>query len=284
MNDLIQKLKYKYENGEINVKLIFICTAIYFLSVIINFMFFGKSVYKIDDYFTASAGFHYFIQRPWGILTYPFFHGSLMHLAFNMLMLYFVGKMFLSYFRTYDLLTFLIFGAISGAVFFMIYSEYANQTGRLSGASAAIYAVLFALYSYMPKKSIQLFPLNFQLRIEQIAWVLLIYDFLMIMSGSNIGGHISHLGGAAFGFFYMKQFEKGNDFLGKIFKSVVSKPQIKKTTKKSQTPPRDNYEFNARKMSKQKEIDKILDKISRSGYDSLTKEEKDTLFNAGKNG
>lgn len=284
MNDFIQLLKTKYKEGEINIRLIFICVGIFVISLLINSLFFRNTSIEIEDYFVAKSSFESFFSQPWGILTYTFFHGSFIHLALNMVMIYFIGQLFLRYFRKENFLTFFLFGSISGALFYMIFSYVFNYKVGLVGASAAVYALFFALIAYIPKTKIQLLFINIPIPLDYIGYALLGYDLLMILSGDNVGGHISHLGGSAFGFLYMKQFEKGRDFLGYITQIVFfsgSKFSLKKK-KKAPKPPRDDYEFNDRKVEKQKDIDKILDKISRSGYESLSKEEKDFLFKAGR--
>ncbi len=283
MNDIIQQLKNNYKNGEINIKLIFICIAVFLISLILDLSFFRNSVWKINHYFDAKPTLEGFFSQPWGILTYTFFHGGLLHLALNSLMIYFVGQLFLRYFRKENFLTFFLFGSISGALFFMGFSYVFNYGQGLVGASAAVYAVFFALVAYIPKTKVQLMFVNINIPLDYVAYGLLVLDFFMILLGNNVGGHISHLGGAAFGFLYMKQFEKGNDFLGGIIRSLFfrEKKSVKQDRRKTY---RDDYEFNSQKVNKQKKVDKILDKISKSGYESLTKEEKDFLFKQKENG
>ncbi len=283
MKDLIQQLKNNYKKGDINIKLIFICVGVFVISSLLDLFFFRNSVWKIIHYFDAKPTLQQFFSQPWGILTYTFFHGGLLHLALNCLMIYFIGKFFLRYFRKEDFLTFFLFGSICGALFFMGFSYVFNYGQGLVGASAAVYAVFFALVAYIPKTKIQLMFININISLDYVAYGLLALDFFMILSGNNVGGHVSHLGGAAFGFLYMKQFEKGNDFLGGIVRSLFfrEKKSVKTDRRKAS---RDDYEFNSQRVDKQKDVDKILDKISKSGYESLTKEEKDFLFKQGKNG
>lgn len=281
MKDLVAQLKHNFKNGDISIKLIFICTGVFILSSLLDFLFFSQSGFKFQDYFAAKANFKDFFSQPWGIITYSFFHGGLFHLVMNMIMIYFIGKLFLRYFRGENFLTFYLFGSISGAIAFMVFAPVLNYGSVLLGASAAIYAVFFGLVSYIPKTKVQLMFINLNIPLDYIAYGLLGIDLLMILSNDNVGGHISHLGGALFGFFYMKQFEKGNDFLGGFIHSLFYK-SIK--TKPRKTATRDDYDFNSQKVEKQKKVDVILDKISKSGYESLSKEEKDYLFNAGKNG
>lgn len=281
MKDIVQQIKAKYQAGEINVKLIFICVGVFLLVNALNLIL-GKILpYPLEHYFVAKADWTAFFSQPWGIITYVFFHGSFLHMALNLLMIYFVGQLFLRYFRKEDFLTFFFFGAISGALTFMLLSGVLNYKSSLLGASAAIYAVFFALVAYVPKTKVQLMFFNFNIPLDYVAYALLGFDVWMIFANQNIGGHISHLGGAAFGFLYMKQFEKGNDFLGEIIRALFFRPKKlkQKTTKRRR--PVDDYEFNGQRNAMQKKVDVILEKISRSGYESLTKDEKDFLFKAG---
>lgn len=278
--ELIDQLKYNFKNGDVSIKLIFICVSIFVIDLILKLF-----NIHISNYFNVGSGLDAFLRQPWGVLTYSFFHGNFLHLALNMFMLYVVGKLFLRYFRNNDLLVFYFWGAVFGAMFFTSLSNLLDRHSVLVGASAAVYSVFFALVSYVPKMKVQLAVINITLPLDYIAYALIGFDLIMILANDNMGGHISHLGGAVFGFLYMKQFEKGRDFLGAGFSKLFTGG---KTSKKTQTkraqPPRDDYEFNSQKVEKQKRIDTILDKISRSGYDSLSKEEKDFLFKSGRNG
>src|SRR5690606_21118647 len=251
--DLINQLKYNFKNGDLSIRLIFICVGVFVLDSILRLF----SVH-LSNYFSLGSSWDGFLRQPWGILTYPFFHGNLIHLVLNMLMLYIMGKFFLRYFRNHDLLTFFIFGAISGGIFFVFLSPLIGAPAVLVGASAAVYSIFFALVSYVPKMRVQLAIVNITLPLDYLAYGLLGFDLLMILLDNNAGGHISHLGGAAFGFLYMKQFEKGNDFLGKLILNLTSSKKTVKTSKnKRPKTPRDDYEFNSQKVDNQKKVDAI---------------------------
>lgn len=277
--EIINQLKYNFKNGDVSIRLIFICIGIFITDSVLKLF-----DLNISSYFGVGSRINGFLAHPWGILTYLFFHGNVLHLALNMFMLYVTGKFFLRYFRDNDLLTFYFFGAIFGAVFFIFISPLIDNPSVLVGASAAVYSVFFALVSYVPKMKVQLAFINIDLPLDYVAYALLAFDVLMIIADNNAGGHISHLGGAAFGFLYMKQFEKGNDFLGKLITTLTSSEKTINRRTVRPKPPKDDYEFNSQKVDNQKKIDAILDKISRSGYESLSKEEKDFLFKSGKNG
>lgn len=283
MLDYWKQLKLQFDNGDVSFKLIFINVALFAVAQVVNLFFFNHSAVKVEDYFGAVAGFDQLMKQPWGLFTYSFFHGSFLHLLLNMLMLYFVGNLFLRYFRSENLLIFYLFGSISGGLFYMVFSGVLNYGAVLLGASAAIYALFFSLVAYIPKTRVQLAFINLPLRLDYLGYGLIAFDAIMILAGKNVGGHVSHIGGALFGYLYMKPFERGNDFLGKFFNGILSTaPRVKRSESRSNQPPKDDYLFNAQKVKKQKDIDAILDKISRSGYDSLSRSEKDFLFNEGK--
>jgi len=268
-NNILDDLKLKYSSGNSATKLIYVNVVVFFTLLIVDFVLrtVANSTITTTGLFALSS-FDDLIVRPWQILTYSWLHGNLFHLIMNMVLLYFVGQMFLQQFQNRNLVTFYIFGGIAGGIFFLLFQNIFNYSHLLVGASAAVYAVFFAMISYNPKMPVRL---------------------LLIPTSFSI----SHLGGAIFGYLYMKQFERGNDFLGNfIFKiEELFKKKEKSTfktykntssTSSRSNVPKDDYDFNHQKVEKQKKIDVILDKISRSGYESLSKEEKDFLFREGR--
>lgn len=288
MEDFINRLKQAFRTGNIVVKLIFINVTVFFLMLVINFVFLQKAPHLIQDYFAVLPGIQGLLKQPWGIFTYSFFHSPqdlFRHLLLNMLLLYFVGNLFLRHFRGNNLLTFYVFGAAAGGILFALLSGTLNYGKPIIGASAGIYAVFFALVSYMPKMKVQFIFSNSGIPLVYFAYFFIALDVFAILSmSSNIGGNVSHLGGAAFGYLYMKQFEKGNDFLGNITNKLLSFNFKKRETqnKSNQTYQKTNHDFDKSKSRNEKEINEILEKISRSGYDSLTKEEKEFLFKSKK--
>lgn len=212
----------------------------------------------------------------------------------NMVLLYFVGQLFLQQFQNKNLITFYIFGGIVGGIFFILFQSVFNYSHLLVGASASIYALFFALISYNPKMPVRLMFIQSSFSLQYVGYVFIAFDVYNIITDQNAGGSISHLGGAFFGYLYMKQFEKGNDFLGSfiikienLFKKKENKSTFKTYKNKSSdisstSVPKNDYDYNHQKIEKQKKIDSILDKISRSGYESLSKDEKDFLFKEGR--
>ncbi|MHC1707286.1 MAG: rhomboid family intramembrane serine protease [Bacteroidales bacterium] len=220
--------------------------------------------------------------KPWSLITYMFTHQDLFHILFNMITLYFGGKIFLSLLNEKKLISTYLIGGISGALFFIlaynIFPVFGDSVpfALAIGASASVLAILIAAATYAPDYYIFLMFIG-RIKLKYIALALIIIDVLSI-SRSNPGGHIAHLGGAAWGFIYVRYL------LNKGWKGNFSAFWPKKRTFRKKTVNRNisDEEYNARKNENQKQIDQILDKISKFGYDGLTKEEKEILFKAGK--
>ena len=243
-----------------------------------------------------------FIFQPWSIITYGFVHVGFWHLFFNMLVLYFIGRSLSNLFSVKLSLNIYFLGIITGALAYMLAfvvfpNSILKSTGPLIGASAGVRAVLIFLCAYMPNYEVRI--VNFNIKLLYIGLVFVFLDVVGLLnsmsaeipSNSNIGGDIAHLGGILLGFLYATQLKKGKD-IGKGFErimdsvsSLFSKKSRLKTVHRSKTKgkayaghTKDEFvEFN-----KQKQIDIILDKISKSGYESLSKEEKEFLFRSGK--
>lgn len=292
-NNILDDLKLKYSSGNSATKLIYVNVVLFFTLLIVDFVLrtVVNSTITTTGLFALSS-FDDLIVRPWQVLTYSWLHGNLFHLIMNMVLLYFVGQMFLQQFQNRNLITFYLFGGIAGGIFFLLFQNVFNYQ-HLVGASAAVYAVFFGMISYNPKMPVRLLLIPTSFPLLYVGYVFIAFDVYNIIASQNAGGSISHLGGAIFGYLYMKQFEKGNDFLGNfIFKIEGLFQKKEKTTFKTYkntsstssrtNVPKDDYDFNHQKVEKQKKIDIILDKISRSGYESLSKEEKDFLFKEGR--
>lgn len=237
-----------------------------------------------------------FIYRPWTLITYAFMHAGLWHILGNMIILYFSGRFFLTFFSPKRLLNYYFLGAIAGAILFMVSYNLLpvfddGTHHHLIGASAAIMAILVGVAAQAPEMKIKFFMFN--IKLWWIAAFFVGKDLLFIPI-ENPGGHIAHLGGAALGFLYTKQLAEGRDigawwekfmdWIVGLFSTHSTRP-FKKVykNKHKQTGPRGPYESGQKnKIEKQKRIDAILDKISKNGYDCLSKEEKEFLFNAGK--
>jgi membrane associated rhomboid family serine protease len=252
----------------------------------------------IVDYLALPANLGNLSAHPWTLVTYMFLHIDFFHLLFNMLWLFWFGKIFLEFLKARQLLLVYLLGGLSGgALYVLFYNIFPVFYKSLDlsvalGASASVMAIVTAISLYVPGYSINMLFLG-KIRIFYIALFLFILDFFMIRS-ENAGGHIAHIGGALFGLIYILVRRKGMNFSGvwnvswlkRIFRSIRRKKlriDYYKTKPANGRPLTDN-EYNERKAEKQKKIDEILDKISKSGYESLTGEEKDLLFKSSNPG
>lgn len=303
-------LKFKLSTASVSEKLIAVNVAVFIL-----FFFFRTLAFLFQfpadfllEWFVFPKELDEFLFKPWSIITYAFLHSGLWHILGNMLILYFSGIYFLNYFSGKKLLNFYFLGAISGALIYMLsYNLFPafENLGRsyLLGASAAVMSVLVGIATHIPHMRVRLLLIG-SIKLWWIAAFLVVLDVIQIPI-SNPGGHIAHIGGAAFGFIYAKQLGKGNNFASGFEKlmdwidSLFSGTPSSSTARSSGRGRRSNlktvhrrkdaqgstssYSSSRRnKKEEQEKIDAILDKISKSGYDSLNKHEKDYLFNAGK--
>ncbi|MCK5400851.1 MAG: rhomboid family intramembrane serine protease [Flavobacteriaceae bacterium] len=237
--------------------------------------------------------FSEFIFKPWSIITYGFSHIDFWHLFFNLFILYFVGRSFSNLFNIKLSLNVYFLGILFGGLSYMlVYTLFPNgilkNVGELVGASAGVRAALIFLCAYMPNKEMRLVTIN--IKLKYIGLVLLALDILGLF-GDNPGGYVSHLAGDLLGYFYAVQLKKGTD-IGKGFERFMDsissfftkgKRSHLKTVHKSKKKDfagHTKQEFD--EFNKQKQIDIILDKISKSGYESLSEKEKAFLFKAGK--
>lgn len=251
------------------------------------------------------------LYRPWSAVTHMFAHTQVWHLVMNMLILWWMGGMFRSFFGDRRTLSTYLMGGLMGFLIYMVASNVVPafpQGGFALGASSAVMALMVATATYTPDSVIRLFILG-PVKLKWVAAAYVVLDYVALSNGSNVGGHLGHIGGAAYGYIYMRHLqtggrdlgaplERGLDKLATLFGTLSNtKPKRKKRrrgkglhsvhrsvdvdgqTRRAQT----DEEFNAEKKSRQERIDRILDKISKVGYDQLTKEEKDFLFRNGGN-
>jgi hypothetical protein len=214
-----------------------------------------------------------------------FTHKDILHILFNMLWLYWFGTIFLEYLDQKKLVAVYLLGGICGAVVYIIsfnifpaFNQVVNDSVAI-GASASVLAIVVAIAAYVPDYSVNLFLLG-RIKIKWVALAIFILTSVMDFS-VNSGGKLAHIGGALFGYVYTVSLRRGHDpgkGLNKIldFFATLFKPRkkLRVTYKKKKT----DYEYNKSRADHQEQINKILDKISKGGYDCLTKEEKDLLF------
>ena len=292
--NLFESLKNSYRYGGMTVRLIFINVAIFLLIQIIevfsrlmltNDSFFSKLLSAV---FTLTTKFSEFIWMPWGIVTSIFSHFSLWHLLLNMLFLYFSGKMFEQLFDSKRLWYTYLFGGISGGVLEIIahaiFPAFQGSNTVIVGASGSVMAIFMGLAFYRPNLTVSLFGI-FPIRLIFLAGFFLISDLISL--GTNDGvAHFAHIGGAIFGALSIRN--TGRVSFQNWFESLQRKiqtlfPNKKSTQTRSNSRTKTDEEYNMEAKNKQQKIDVILDKISKSGYESLTRQEKDFLFNQSKN-
>jgi len=215
-------------------------------------------------------------------------HFDFIHILFNLLWLFWFGRIFLHYLTDKQLFTTYILGGLAGAFLFILsYNLFPGlkehvQYARALGASASVSAIIIAISFYAPNYNVYI-PLIGPVKIKYIAIIFIVLDVLQIAS-VNAGGHIAHLGGALYGYFFATRLKRGKD-IGRVFSRILDavavllkrKPRMK-VSYRSQAKGVDDLEYNRTKAEYQKEIDRILDKIAKSGYESLSKSEKETLF------
>ena len=284
-------LSYQFKSASVLVKLI-VVNAIVFLIVSLGSFIFGMSPSYFSRWFVLSDDLGTILLQPWTLISYGFLHFDFFHILFNMIWLYWFGQFVLNLFTGKRLLTVYMLGALFGGLLFVLaynlFPVFEQHRGYLIGASGAVTAIMVFIATYTPNTEFRIF--TFTIKLWHIALFLFLLDLVRIPSSGNAGGLLTHVGGGVFGYIYAVQLAKGND-IGKWFENIIDwivnffKPQTKKPFKKVHRTPQ-----SASKPSKPKDqksayqikVDAILDKISKSGYESLTKAEKDFLFKAGK--
>ncbi len=246
----------------------------------------------VRDIFSIPAALPAFLARPWTLITYAFAHDwlSIWHILNNMIVLYWFGKLFIEYLGNDKLIAVYVLGAMAGSIMYLLifntipyYVAVQNSFPGMVGASAAVFAVMVAISTLLPDYTFFLLFLG-PVKIKYISLFFIIVSFIGTV-GPNEGGNIAHLGGALIGYVYTRQLQAGVNWGGWItsviywFKGLLTaSPRVKVTYRKDE-PRKTGTNFNK---ATQEEIDKILDKISDKGYESLSKEEKEKLFNASK--
>jgi membrane associated rhomboid family serine protease len=286
--NIIDDIKLQYKIGGIANKMIYWNVGIFLLSVPLFFQF-KLGFFDYPDWLAVSSEPMVFLYKPWTLLTYAFFHQGFWHLFFNMMILHFSSRLFLAFFTQKQYLGLYFLSAIFAGIAFVLSFYLLGNSTLLVGASGAIMAILVATTTYQPLMNISLLLIG-NLKLWHITAVILLLDLLQIQM-SNTGGHIAHLSGAFFGFIYIKLLQNGTD-LSEIVSRTTDfftnffKKKEKIPFKKVHVNPKKIVENRPSKIvikdKTQQQIDEILDKISQSGYDSLTAEEKEFLFKAGK--
>jgi len=296
---MLEEFKHAFQRqNNAHIQLIIINVVAF---VVLSVLFVLSTWFSLSDYFSVvydqfaiPSDFIVFLHRPWTLFTYFFTHSlvQILHVLFNMIALYWFGRLFVEYLGSDKLVAVYVLGGMAGAfVYLAAYNLIPNpppflqQPTSMVGASASIFAVMVAVATLLPDYTFFLLFLG-PVKLKYIAAVYIFISFIGSV-GANAGGEIAHLGGALIGFLYTKQLQSGVNLGGWVtatlywFKNLFSnKPAVKVTYRK--TEPVSVSRASKGNKASQEEIDAILDKISDKGYESLTKDEKEKLFNASK--
>lgn len=266
----------------INVAIFLVCAVLRVFGVLFEVHFPNLSLF-----FEVSSNVKIAFTHIWTLFTYMFLHYEVFHILFNMLMLYWFGQVFKTYFTEKNLVAVYILGGIAGAVFYILTFNtvpYFVKQGDsfMIGASASVMAVIFASAFYNRNLEIGLLLIG-RIKISYVAIFIFVLDFIALGGDSNIGGHVAHIGGAIFGYFFVVQYKKGKDItrwlnilIDKVVNLFKPKPKMRVTYQRTKT----DEQFNQERYTNTQEVDRILDKIKQSGYTSLSDTEKKKLFDA----
>ncbi|MGQ8338150.1 rhomboid family intramembrane serine protease [Sunxiuqinia sp. A32] len=288
---ILDEIKESFRKGSVLTRLIYVNLGVFLFVRIANvFFFLLNQDFSLLNWLALPADIHALAAKPWTLITYMFLHFGFLHILFNLLWLYWLGKIFLFYFDERKLLGVYLLGGIFGGLFFLgAYNLFPAFTdviafSQLMGASASIIAIVIAVSVWAPNHTINLLFIG-PIKLKYVALISL-FMYVIGISSSNAGGNLAHLGGAFWGLVYALQYRKGKDMSKGINKLIDSLAKLFKPKQRIQVSYKntnaDDIEYNRKKNIQQEEINQVLEKISKSGYDSLTKEEKELLFKMGK--
>lgn len=285
----IQDIKMQFGQATALFRLMAINIAVFLVLMLLRTIMYlaggdAQIVSEIVGWLSLPATPGAILYQPWGFVTYMFLHMDIMHILFNMLILYWTGRLFTEYLGNEKLWGTYVLGAISGAVLYVVAFnvfpafEAARSTAYLLGASAGVIAILVAIATLLPDYTVHLLLFG-AVRLKYLAIVSILLYFISIPLG-NAGGHIAHLGGALFGFIMVKQLRAGRDLTAWLtgLGSRRRKVPMKVLSRGGRTLSDESIREQA--IATQEMVDQILDKINKSGFDSLSKQEKEILYKA----
>jgi membrane associated rhomboid family serine protease len=284
---IIGDIKWQFRYGNMVVKLIFINIGVFVFFGLFNLISFvaqSSVAYNfLLNHLQVTASLHTLLYQPWSVFTYMFLHTGLLHVVFNMLWLYWFGEIFVLYLGDKKILPLYIIGGLGGALLYILAYNLLPvfkpilEGSYMLGASASILAIVFAAATLNPDHEISLILIG-PVKIKYVALFSLLLDVINIPYG-NAGGYIAHVGGALTGYLSISALQAGFDPVERLAKLFKRKPSVKMSYKNTDTKVGPTV---SRTKGDQEKVDEILDKIARSGYDSLSKEERDFLFNYSK--
>lgn len=300
LNTVWEDVKRQYYSGDTITRLLLINIAFF---LFFRFLWLGlfitgqnaDNIHNLLNWFSISASGFEVITRPWTIITNMFLHFELRHILWNMLFLYWFGRILQDLIGSQKILAIYILSGLSGALVYFISANFMTiGIGAYAlGASAAIMGIILAAATISPHYQMHLMFIG-GVKLMYIALFVIILDLISIPTGSNTGGHLAHLGGAAMGFFLAKQMQNGGDWIGgfnQLFENITNwfkavftrRPKPKVVYKNPNKPKQQTPRNDSSQQNRQAKIDAILDKIKQEGgYSNLTAEEKDFLFRASK--
>ena len=287
---IVDEIKASFKKGNTLHKLIYVNLGLFLTVQIVRMVLYLSNSYDsfgtFLDYLAVPANLEVLARRPWTLVTYMFLHVDFIHILMNLLWLWWFGTIFIQELGVKKLLsTYLLGGLAGGLLYILFYNvfpvfEEVKAASIALGASASVMAVVVATATYQPERRMNLIFIG-PVKIVYIALIMFIFTSMVDFS-VNTGGKIAHIGGAIMGFVFAYNYKRGKD-ISKGFDRLMDgmatwfkprKEKMKVTYKRSS----DDMEYNKQKREEQKEIDKILDKISKAGYDSLSAREKELLF------
>ena len=294
MGSFIADLKNDFRRGTISQQFIYINIGIFVVTALVVILGMLFNVRSWMQWLELPSSLSIFVKQPWSIVTYMFLHGGILHLLFNMLWLYSFGQLFLLFYSARHFRGLYLLGGLCGGILYMFaynvfpYFQPYLAGSYLLGASASVLAIVIATAVREPEYRVNLVLFG-QIRLKYLALVVIVADLLFITS-NNAGGHIAHLGGALAGWWFAAGLRKGTDvtkWINAFIDRLMGGWKIARAPKKPKMKVHyggrsSDYEYNARKKEQNDEIDRILDKLKKSGYQNLTTEEKQRLFDASK--
>lgn len=293
MDSTLESIRESLRRADTLTRLIYLNTGLFLLVTLleVGFMLFNHRISGVLSLFYLPSDITLLLTQPWSLVTYMFLHDGILHLVLNMIWLYFMGRLFTMLFSMRHLLGLYILGGLSGGVFFILcynlfpYFASMAYNSYVVGSSASVLAIAVATAAKAPSYRMHLMFLG-SIRLKYIVLALIILDMLMI-TDTNGGGHIAHLGGAMMGYLFTRCLEKGRDLTAWI-NWILDIPLRIEDFTRSRRKPSDNsssYHYRESRREDGKEsasMDEILEKVRRSGYQSLSEEEKKRLFYGNK--
>ncbi|MDR2130981.1 MAG: rhomboid family intramembrane serine protease [Odoribacteraceae bacterium] len=289
-------IKRSFKQGSALTRLLYINIGIYLVLALLNACSWIAGIPGMEQeflqYLGVPADLFWLARAPWTLVSYMFTHFSFLHLLFNMLWLYWFGSIFQDHLPGKGLIALYLLGGVTGAFVYMlaynVLPVFAGELllSRAIGASGAVMAIVFAVCLYLPNYRIYVLLIG-PVRLIHLALFTVIVDLISIPQG-NAGGHIAHLGGALFGCLYSFAIRREVDitrWLTVLFHLLGKRPRRKSKMRvkyRKKVSEMSDREYNMERKRRDDRVNEVLDKISRSGYDSLTKEERAILFNSGR--